>query len=355
MYLSVPYLVPVATFSQNQNLQHKNTQEHNLVSSQILPAINRPAVVNDCPTCWEMGSDGKCIAKKGAHACFKLTCDYGKMELDFSSDLFGVSDFASPYPFTQTALGLRFSNGRWRSSCALGGCGMKCQSRTIDGEEFIVFGMQVSVDRAQPITIGNFGVFMQKPVSASIQFECAYKQKVTLNTADSGDGFTVVGNPDHYGSSVGFGAMEPGFSMQVFVDAAMTTPVSMTSVFVGAPIYTQITWNVPVVTNVAGFFVNSAYVTLPNGQRITLIADNCYSTTFGVVQLQPTKLVTDSASFKFTSFVVGARQDSMRFRLTAEIMLCSLSETKCQMHINNHDMQCPHTAAYNYRALTYGI
>ena len=168
-------------------------------------------------------------------------------------------------------------------------------------------------------------------------------------------GWTVVRNPDYFGSSVVFGSMKPGFTMQVFIDAAMTIPVGMTNLFVGAPIYTQITWNVPVVTNVAGFFVNKAYVTLPNGQRITLVTDNCYSNTFGVVQLQANKLVTAASAFKFTSFVVGARQESMKFKLTVEIMLCSLSETKCQNMINNNDSQCPNTAGYNYRALTYGM
>ena len=168
------------------------------------------------------------------------------------------------------------------------------------------------------------------------------------------DGDFTVKSGEVYGKAIGFGDLTPNFSISLYKDPSFTVEVgSSSNLYIGAPVYTQVKWNVPQVQQIVGFYLDKCYVTLDNAQSIDLISDNCYSKTFGAQQLTTDKIVENNAQFKFKSFMLGARATSMNFRMSCQVKLCSLSENKCQASLNTNDTQCPAVAGYQYKANTY--
>ena len=129
-------------------------------------AVVRPLTgeMRQCPACWEFREDlGKCVTKKGADSCFRLDCQPDQMQFDFDPRLFAVQN-ARPgeIPFAKS-YGLTYdeSSGRWKTECAIGGCGMTCESRVIGGVEFIVFAIKVET-ASQTVNVGGLNVFLEK-------------------------------------------------------------------------------------------------------------------------------------------------------------------------------------------------
>jgi hypothetical protein len=301
-----------------------------------------------CPPCWEM-VNGKCAAKQGADSCFILECDGAEIKYDFESTLFDVVDNASPTPFAAPNAP-SFADGRWRSRCALGECGMTCESREVEGDVFMVFKVTVALRTVSQTMIDGMIVHMSNSRPSSMTFECAFKQEVKL-TSDAD--FTVKSSQT-YGQAIGFGDLTSNFRIALYKDASFTVEVGTSSnLYIGAPVYAQVKWNVPQVQQIVGFYLDKCYVTLNDAQSIDLINDNCYSKTFGAQQLTTTKIVENNAQFKFKSFMLGARARSMNLRMSCEVKLCSLAENKCQASLNNNDNQCPAIAGYQYKANTY--
>jgi len=301
----------------------------------------------DCPECWEY-KDGKCQAKKGDDSCFKLDCKYDKMNLDFSSTLFGIADNETPIPFEQNAAAVSFdgSRSRWATSCSLGQCGMTCEQRDIDGVSHMVFGVQVTVARKY-MDVNGMKVAMRNPIRASITFECAYRQEVKISSTEFD-----VHSVDAHGSSVQFGDLTTGFTLSVFTDDKFTIPITEDNLYIGSPVYSTVEWKVTGANTIVGFFVDQCQIVSNNQEKMNLIERNCYSQAFNAQQLQEKKIVTKKSQFKFTSFVVGKGNDRSQFKINCNVKMCSFSDKKCDKMITREDSACP-AGPFQYKALTF--
>ena len=74
-----------------------------------------------------------------------------------------------------------------------------------------------------------------------------------------------------------------------------------------------------------------------------------YSGTFGA-KLISEKVVSTSAKWQFTSFVIGKGERTNKMKLVCDVKICSTDEDKCERNISEKDDQCPQKNDYNYTA-----
>ena len=149
--------------------------------------------------------------------------------------------------------------------------------------------------------------------TASVRFECAYKEQVKVTT----DIFSVR-SIESVGENIGFGDLAGSFALNAYTDPSFTTPLTPdTTIYIGEPIYTEVSWRVQPQT-VANFYLDRCFVELDSNVKIELIKENCYSTRFGVEQLQMAKIVAEKSRFKFKTFISG-ESERMKMKMFCEV------------------------------------
>ena len=92
-----------------------------------------------------------------------------------------------------------------------------------------------------------------------------------------------------------------------------------------------------------------AYPFLVAERAISVVDKNCYSRAFGA-KLISEKVVSSSAKWQFTSFVIGKSQRQNKMKLVCDLKICSTDENKCRRNISEKDDQCPQKLDYSYTA-----
>lgn len=331
------------------------------------PTVTVAPGLKNCPECWEWNeTEKKCTVKRGDGACYDLKCEYNAMHLSFNTKLFAVEySTDSAFPFVQTDKNVVWdsTSSQWKSTCNLGECGMKCNTRDV-GESGIhlVFGYELSVETHYKNINGHL-VYMKNPIKAKVTFECAYRSEVKISSTEF-----EVKSVDAAGESIEFGNLDEGFTIKLYTDPSYTNEITTTTttLFIGQPVYTTVEWNVKTLTNHAKYYVDGCSIELPKDstsgadRAMQLIKSNCYSSTLQVQQLQADKLVSTASKFKFTSFIVDKGASTMKFEMKCNVKVCSISETggvdKCNKYINTQDATCPNASedvVMKYRANTY--
>ena len=302
-----------------------------------------------CPSdCWEFSEvSQKCEAKDDVK-CFDLNCAFNAMKLVFSSDLFGVTDNQNSNPFGDISdPSFDVSTGQWNLDCPLGECGMTVSTREINSESHLVFTYTLGTSQTG-IMVNGEEIFLGDVLSATVNFECAYKSEVKVSSSDFN-----VNALDAAGKAIKYGSLSDGFSLNLFTDHQMTKMVDTEILFIGQPIYASVQWKLTSLINLVNFYINSCDVEFGGSKTLRIIDDNCYATTFGTKQLQSDKVVQQQAMFQFTSFIVGQGARSMKMKLTCSLKACSVAENKCNVNISAADVNCPNVPAFAYKANTY--
>lgn len=267
------------------------------------------------------------------------------MNVEFDSNLFGISDNQSPNPFPSTR-SPSFSNGKWRLDCALGECGMTVTTREINSQTYLVFGYSFST-KATPVNVNDMDIYMRR-MAATVEFECAYRNEVKVSSEE----FSVHAI-DAAGKTTNFGSLEDGFTLSLFTDTTMTTAVDASNLFIGRGVFAKVDWTVRSLSTLVNFYLDSCDIEISGSKSLRLIDRNCYANTFSAKQLQPNKVVAQSSRFCFTSFIVGSGARTMKMQLTCNVKVCSVKENKCQANLSTTDSQCKQNGQFGYRANTY--
>merc|ERR1719163_1794488 len=118
----------------NEAIENNVIESTGKVSVKSIDTSNPPD--HRCPSdCWvwvEELNDCRAVQEE---RCFKLTCNFDSMVLEFSSLLFDVDDHQTPSPFIG-AVNPTFADHKWRSVCALGDCDMTLTSRKVDDADY---------------------------------------------------------------------------------------------------------------------------------------------------------------------------------------------------------------------------
>jgi len=305
-----------------------------------------------CPSdCWNWdAANEKCLIKDN-NVCFDLTCGYDKITIKFDSKLFAVEDNAVT-PFTTDATySWNADDSRWVVECNLGECSMGAANEDFESKNHLVFTIPLA-KQMNSMTLSNNEVFIN-PVTASLDFKCRYLADIDLTS----DAFTVKG-ATATGETTESGALDAGFSLAMYTDAAQSIVADGTNIFVGYPVYADVAWSIATLNNVVKYYINGcSVINTDTNAAVDLIKNTCYSSSLGARQLQADKVVQSSSKFTFIAFTIGAGDASqMETLVSCGIKLCLVSDTACMDSVVSTDNSCPADAAdapYAYKALTY--
>lgn len=243
------------------------------------------------------------------------------MQLVFSSDLIGLVDNQKSTPFGDKIVPVfNELSALWHLDCPLGECGMTLRTREVSLESQLVFSYTLSTSQGG-VKIAGKDIFMGGFL-ATMEFECVYKSDVKVSSED----FNVQ-MADIDAKAVKFGSLQDGFSLSLFEDRSMDNGInSQSRIFVGQTIYGSVDWALTSLTNIVNFYIDTCNVQFGDSMTLPIIDNNCYSSAFGVSQLQEGKVVSQKSSFKFTTFTVGEGARSLKIKLSCFIKACSVAE-----------------------------
>ena len=182
-----------------------------------------------------------------------------------------------------------------------------------------------------------------------VHFSCVYPStlKISSNifniqTVTQGDAeVTQIGN------------LSKGFSVKLYTDSTFHTKANDNNVFIGQEIYGEVKWSVTSAQANVKFFIDQCDIVSKN-VRVSIIYDNCYSQSAGVVQLQSEKIVSSSSKFKFVSFTFGRGNDrAMEAVLTCTVRMCVGDSCADSMTHQDKDCKGSFATAYQYKANTW--
>ena len=270
------------------------------------------------------------------------------MKLVFSSDLLGLVDNQKSSPFGDKKVPLfNELTAQWHLDCPLGECGMTLRTREVNLESQLVFSYSLGTSQegvkidGKDIFMGGFGAMME--------FECVYKNDVKVSSEEFN-----VNMADADAKAIKFGSLQDGFSLSLFEDRSMDIAInSQSRIFVGQTIYGSVDWALTSLTNIVNFYIDTCNVQFGDNMTLPIIDNNCYSSAFGVSQLQEGKVVSQKSSFQFTTFTVGEGARSLKMKLSCSIRACSVAENLCDINITKTDLQCPDVVGLSYKAISY--
>lgn len=199
------------------------------------------------------------------------------------------------------------------------------------------------------LSMGNGEIYIS-PVAAEVKFNCAYPSSIAVST----DAFTII-NGEATGEATKTGDLKSGFSLDLYTDPAQTTLADVTNVYIGYPVYGDMTWSVTTAQTMVNFYIDEC--DLVDGEmEIKFIRDNCYSLSVGASQRQEAKMVAASSKFSFVAFTVGdGSRLQMHSTITCRVKLCIATDAECIGALSQSDDECDGKSetAYQYKAVTW--
>lgn len=200
------------------------------------------------------------------------------------------------------------------------------------------------------LTLQNNDIFVT-PVASSMKFNCAYPDSIQV----SSDGLTISGAAAS-GQAIKTGNLKSGFSLDLYTDPAQTIPTGSTNVYIGQPVYGDMTWSVTTAQTMINFYLDDCDL-VDSGAVIKFVRDNCYSRTLGATQRQEAKIVSSTSKFSFIAFTVGTGDRyEMHSTITCKVRLCIATDSACAAALSQTDDDCDgesDAVAYQYKAVTW--
>lgn len=326
------------------------------------PALFALAAADQCANdCWQWDeAKQSCVLSNNA-ACFNVQCGADAMKVTFEGSLFNSNKDAFMNAVEpQTLRSNLASNGGsgFNLNCMLGECGMNVECEELQGpndtqkELYLVFGTSVCVGGSDASKFVWKGTELVLDTGASrmcVDFKCAYKAAVTLNTVDE---FTV-NSWEIDDRVVQTGNLGDGFSIDLFTNPQATSKLEPgAALLVGSTVYAQVNWAITTLANELSFFVESVDLEMNDGgNSFPLIDGTCYSNAFGVTQMGNRKVVDTSAMFGFKTFISGRGAKNMSINLKACIKVCKkYGAFNCESQIAKTNNMCPMDAQLQYIA-----
>jgi len=337
----------------------------------------RKRAMEDCGShCWKWDdSVKKCVLAVDANGnsdCFNIKCDHDQVTVEFQSKLFRttndkVKDLIQPQSIATKLV--QHGTDSWKVTCKLGECGMSVKCEELKGpndtkeELYLVFNTPIMAGNEVPaITWNNKELFLNPLQSLNVDFKCAYKASITVDT----DEFTV--NAWEIEDKVlHTGSLRDGFKIKMFKDSSTSIPLTG-STLIGTTVFASIDWEISTLRNKVNFFVESCdldfapvykgsdaaefdFSSTSDGDKFPLIDDTCYSQTFSAAQVGNKKIVNDKAVFGFKTFISGRGAKNMKIQLQCCVKVCvPTGDYSCYSQIKKSDSECPADAALRYSA-----
>jgi len=337
----------------------------------------RQRSVEDCGSdCWTWSAaEEKCILYKddqGKSHCFDIDCNHDEVVIKFESSLFktdkdNIKDLIQP-PELADKLTPDGGDG-WQVTCKLGECGMTVACLDLKGpgdeekEPYLVFNTPILAGKEDPhITYEGSELFLNPLQSLNVDFKCAYKAEVTVDSDDfSVNAWEIEDKVLHTGS------LKDGFKIKMYKDEKTTIPLTG-STLIGTTVYANVEWEVSTLRNKVKFFIescdidfNSPFKNEDDGEwdfsstsdkkKFPLIDDTCYSQTFSAAQTGDRKIVDTQTAFGFKTFISGRGAKQMRIQLQCCIKVClpGTGDNECYSMIKKRDEDCP-SGVLDYKA-----
>lgn len=200
------------------------------------------------------------------------------------------------------------------------------------------------------IQLGD-GTIWVSPVGSSMKFRCAYPASFDVSSSP----FNVK-SAEVNGNQVTVGDLKSGFSLDLYTDEAQQSTVDGQNLYIGAPVYADMTWSVTTTQTLVNFYVDDCDI-VDDTHTVNMIRDNCYSMALGVRQLgmktAEDKLVSSSSKFSFISFTIGkqARLEA-QLSIVCKVKLCVVTDTDCTGALSKTDDDCDGKSEmeYEYKA-----
>lgn len=323
------------------------------------PALFALAAADQCANdCWRWDEAKQSCVLSGNAACFNVQCGADAMAVTFETSLFNSNqaDFANVVEPQALRANLASNGGSgYNLNCPLGGCGMTVECEELQGpndttnELYLVFKTSVCVGAAEPsFAWKGEPLFLSGGSRMCVDFQCAYKAAVTLNTVDE---FTV-NSWEIDDRVVQTGNLGDGFSIDLFINPQATSPLQPGSALViGSTVYAKVNWAVTTLTSELSFFVESVDLEMEDGKSFPLIDGTCFSNAFQVTQMGDRKVVDTSAMFGFKTFIAGRGSKNMKINLKACVKVCKRDGPySCASQIAKTDDMCPADTQLQYIA-----
>lgn len=211
------------------------------------------------------------------------------------------------------------------------------------------------------IQLGGNNIWVS-PVGSTMQFRCAYPASFDIST----DSFTVK-TAEVNGNTVKFGDLKKGFSLDLYTDKEQQTSSDSGNIYIGAPVYAEMTWSVTTTQQLVNFYIDECHITdscddcdiIDSSYSVNMIRDNCYAMALGVQPLGMTnaadKMVQASSKFSFISFTIGdVPRLEMKSAIICKVKLCVLTDTECTGALSQTDDDCDGKSEveYQYKAFS---